>query len=66
MTEPYYKQSIRDNVKNIEKYNGPTYPQIPTFAHATIKEEDGKDVMTVRAMAMDGTVFDTVTIEKTK
>ena len=66
MTGPYYKQSIRDSIKNIEKYNGPTYPQIPTFAHATIKEEDGKDVMTVRAVAMDGTVFDTVTVEKTK
>ena len=66
MTEPYYQKSIRDGIKNIEKYRGPTYPQIPTFAHATLERTGSKDVLTVKAVAMDGTVFDTVMIEKTR
>ena len=66
MTERYYKQSIRDNVKNIDKYKGTTYPQIPTFAHATLEQTVNDDVLTVNAVAMDGRVFDTLIIKKTK
>ena len=65
VSDGYYRQS--QGVKNMDKYNGTTYPQSPTFVHATLAEEEGQDVLTLTAIASkEATVFDTLTIRKTR
>lgn len=65
ITDRYYRQE--QGVRNMDKYDGTTFPHSPTFVHATLAEEGEQDVLTLTAVALrEATVFDTLTIKKTR